>query len=180
MREAARVPGRPKTVQAKHIPDGPILEMLARNQGQWCHLYWEPARNVLYAMPEDIPFKVAEAKMASLIRRGLATGCASPGLGYRGDFEITAKGLALLESMKAENRGGPIVNEDWLPEYDTLHDFTEWAWPIRGGKDYIAALRKSLLILHLRGTNDIYRLLPTYLLESLLARRAGEIRLERP
>ena len=89
-------------MQAKDIPEGPLLDWLARQDmpATW----WETrqknvcgngflvvndglAPTVLEAMPAGTPPKVALAKMRSLIRRGLVEGC---GCGCRGDFESMA------------------------------------------------------------------------------------------
>lgn len=50
------------------------------------------------AMPVGTPEKLQRAKMAMLIRRGVVSGCAC---GCRGDYEVTEKGLAEVEAMKA-------------------------------------------------------------------------------
>lgn len=79
-------------MQAKDIPEKPILEYLLRHKGEWCFRYGED-RNVMHAMPEGTPPKVALAKMAAMIRKGLVKGCAC---GCRGDFEITKGGESVL------------------------------------------------------------------------------------
>ena len=78
-------------MQAKDIPDRPVLEFLAGLNGRWGSMFSPEIAetSVFRAMPEETPFKVARAKMGSLIRRGLVDGC---DCGCRGDFEITAKG----------------------------------------------------------------------------------------
>ena len=86
-------------MQAKDVPDEPVLRFLAAHGGPGCTI-WRHAdgtpreRSALRGMPDDVPEKVARAKMAALIRRGLADGCAC---GCRGDFEITPAGRALLD-----------------------------------------------------------------------------------
>ncbi len=96
-------------MQAKDIPDRPILEFLARPEivdsigANWLDLggdigkdYPEiMARSVRHAMPPDVPGKLVLAKMRQLIHRGVVDGC---GCGCRGDFSITRKGLAELEA----------------------------------------------------------------------------------
>lgn len=78
-----------KSLQAKHIPDEPILIGLAVND-VW-HNHWprtEPhdprdMPTVLDYMPPGTPPKLALAKMRSLKKRGLVDGC---GCGCRGDW----------------------------------------------------------------------------------------------
>lgn len=91
-------------MQAKHVPDRPVLEFLASNQGHWCFLGGTP--DLLTAMPEGTPRKVALAKMRSLINRGLVSGCPC---GCRGDFEITPKGLL---AIRPERDLTDIVKEE--------------------------------------------------------------------
>lgn len=102
-------------MQCKDIPDRPILELLDhtkrndRNGCGWVMRYsyrGEPC--ILDAMPPEMRHmpegqrnKLALAKMAMLIRRGLAEGCTC---GCRGDFEITAKGADYL--TRAVDSGG--------------------------------------------------------------------------
>lgn len=86
-----------KYMQCKDIPDRPILAFLS-GLGRW-GTWFECASGELYdnsvqnAMPAITPEKLARAKMAMLIRRGLVDGCSC---GCRGDYEITEKGLAYL------------------------------------------------------------------------------------
>lgn len=85
-------------MQCKDIPDIPILEFLLKNKGHWCNWYFEDKYDVRLAMPNNIPHeKLIIAKMRSLMRRGLVTGC---GCGCRGDFEITDKGEYYLLKFK--------------------------------------------------------------------------------
>ncbi len=82
-------------MKCKDIPDRPILEFLARNPERW-HNWLEGFENsVLNAMPAGIDGKLALAKMRMMIRREVVDGCPC---GCRGDFVITAKGLAELEA----------------------------------------------------------------------------------
>lgn len=90
-------------MQCKDIPDGPILEHLARHGGIGCTI-WQPEhlgdngpRSLVHAMPPNIPWKLANAKMQMLMRRGLVDGCPC---GCRGDCELTIAGRELLD-------GGP-------------------------------------------------------------------------
>lgn len=96
-------------MQCKDIPDLPILQFLGRlERGEITSEYevggkitsWQStmgstwagcAHGVPHAMPqgEATPDKLVRAKMRSLIRRGLVSGCAC---GCRGDFELTPKG----------------------------------------------------------------------------------------
>jgi len=101
--------------QCKDIQDLPILQflrMLAGKQIRSCYnsggglVCWEPQMAVLHkgfahSITNAIDYSdgghapnLVRAKMASLIRRGLVDGCAC---GCRGDFELTEKGLALLD-----------------------------------------------------------------------------------
>jgi len=92
-------------LQCKDIPDWPILHFLAHmpewqpGLPKWGTWFWtddyQPDNSVLRAMPPGTPPKLALAKMATLIRRGLVNGCTC---GCRGDFEITEKGLLILET----------------------------------------------------------------------------------
>lgn len=83
-------------MQAKDIPDKPILTFLATMRGGYAGAGWhnlfpreEYCPTVLDAIQGDCPRKVALAKMKSLIKRGLVQGCCC---GCRGDFELTEKG----------------------------------------------------------------------------------------
>lgn len=83
-------------MQAKDIPDRPILAFVAENGGIGCHWFvpeGTTSRSVLCAMPPGTPPKLALAKMKGLMRRGLVGGC---GCGCRGDFELTDKGREVL------------------------------------------------------------------------------------
>jgi tRNA nucleotidyltransferase (CCA-adding enzyme) len=96
-------------MQSKDIPVIPVLEFLAycatadfQKCGKWGTSHTNDGRlfenSVQHAMPAGVPYKVAQAKMASLIRRGLVSGCTC---GCRGDFELTEKGTSFLEAEKA-------------------------------------------------------------------------------
>jgi hypothetical protein len=85
-------------MQAKDVPDEPVLRFLAAHGGIGCTVWRDEAgepyeRSALRAMPDETPVKLARAKMGMLIRRGLVDGCTC---GCRGDFELTAKGADLL------------------------------------------------------------------------------------
>ena len=84
-------------MKCKDIPDRPILEFLASQQGKWCNWYSRDVDSVRQVMPADIPGKLVLAKMRMMIRRGVVKGC---DCGCRGDFEITEKGLIELDSAK--------------------------------------------------------------------------------
>lgn len=86
-----------KQLQCKDIPDRPILEFLARLDGEWANWFALEGdlRSVHLAMPDGIPGKLVLAKMRTLMHRGLVDGC---GCGCRGDFVITEKGREWLES----------------------------------------------------------------------------------
>lgn len=64
------------------------------NRGRWAFV-WDVAEAL------DVPGWVAEAKGAKLIKRGLMTGCDAKHW-CRGDYELTAKGYALLELAPQE------------------------------------------------------------------------------
>ena len=77
-------------MQAKDIPEKPILEFLAKLNGKWAFLLnIDHEQSLFRVMPNNTPCKVALAKMRSLYRRKLVEGCPC---GCRGDFEITGKG----------------------------------------------------------------------------------------
>lgn len=83
-------------MQCKDIPDIPILEFLKLHRGRYCTWgvgYSMPT--VADAMPGGTIEKLQRAKMSQLIKRKLVDGC---DCGCRGDYEITQKGLAYLES----------------------------------------------------------------------------------
>ncbi len=92
-------------MQCKDIPDEPILRLLqnAHDKGLLPATYWdlEPKTResipqlptVADAMPAGIDNRLRRAKMIMLVRRGLVDGCTC---GCRGDFIITARGIAWL------------------------------------------------------------------------------------
>jgi len=70
-------------MQCKDIPEQPVIDFLATLSGlggTWFEGYPNSVQN---AMPSGVPEKLARAKMASMIRKGLVLGCAC---GCRGDF----------------------------------------------------------------------------------------------
>jgi hypothetical protein len=101
-------------VQAKDIPVTPVLEFLKELAGAESAQYAPvgtlsvgaegemPPNSVLRAMPAGVPFKVAVAKMASLVRRGLVDGCTC---GCRGDFELTENGQVHLAALNTPSTG---------------------------------------------------------------------------
>lgn len=82
-------------MQAKDIPELPVLAFIAASP-RWCTLFVGFENSVANAMPARTPPKVMRAKMQSLIKRGLVTGCTC---GCRGEFEITDKGRTLLSPL---------------------------------------------------------------------------------
>jgi hypothetical protein len=80
-------------MQCKDIPDEPILQFLAGPYEEWPVPGWATwfgddfPNSVTHAMP-GAPRKLALAKMASMIRRGLVDGCAC---GCRGDFRLPVR-----------------------------------------------------------------------------------------
>lgn len=96
-------------MQAKDVPDAPVLAFLALHPGQWHNWFGIEKSNlnsVRHAMPAETPEKVVLAKMRALIRRELVSGC---DCGCRGDFEITPKGLVLVsaEELAAARESAP-------------------------------------------------------------------------
>lgn len=90
-------------MQCKDIPDGAVLTFLSERHDEFPSATWfrsddyKPSNSVVNAMPVGTNAKLALAKMRTLIRRGLVTGCPC---GCRGDFELTAAGReALSRSM---------------------------------------------------------------------------------
>ena len=94
------------SMQAKDVPEAPVLAFLLANAGRWCTYaeeYFDQngkpyLPSVAHAMPAGTPEKVQLAKMRQLMKRGLVTGC---GCGCRGDFEITEAGRAYLAALQA-------------------------------------------------------------------------------
>lgn len=88
-------------MQCKDMSDWPILARLAGLSGRMA-THWDSDESaggmpsIAPAMPANTPEKLRRAKMAMLIRRGLAEGCTC---GCRGDFEITQKGRELLQRV---------------------------------------------------------------------------------
>lgn len=76
-----------KLIQAKHIPEAPILAWLAARRPPriWATWFAGYDNSVQNAMPPGTPEKVALAKMRSLIKRKLVDGCPC---GCRGDFRL--------------------------------------------------------------------------------------------
>lgn len=72
-------------MQAKDIPEQPILDFIAAAHPEWCGWCKYAKHNVMEVVPEGTPPKVFLAKMSSLIRRGLIDGCTC---GCRGDFRL--------------------------------------------------------------------------------------------
>ena len=93
-------------MQCKDIPDEPVLRFLAVHGGIGCTLWRNEdgtpmnARSAIQAMPDGVPWKLANAKMAMLMRRGLVDGCPC---GCRGDWELTPAGRAWLAQRETPN-----------------------------------------------------------------------------
>ena len=85
-------------MQCKDIPDIPILKFLESLGIHWGYLFenFDCDQSILRAMPKGVPYRLALAKMKTLIRRGLINGCTC---GCRGDYELTEKGRKLLEKI---------------------------------------------------------------------------------
>ena len=84
-------------MQCKDIPDLPILEFLD-SLNCWGTMFDGVPNSVYKAMPNLPSHKLAYAKMAQLIKRGLVDGCSC---GCRGDFEITEKGKEFIAKNHA-------------------------------------------------------------------------------
>jgi hypothetical protein len=82
-----------KEVQAKHVPELPILRAIKANEPHWT-LTWD-----LFELPElkEFPHKVVRAKLLNMYNSGLIGGCCC---GCRGDFELKPAGLALLKELE--------------------------------------------------------------------------------
>jgi len=85
-------------VQAKDIPELPILKFIDSFDGAWCNWFSQDVRSVRRAMPEDTYPKVVLAKMRALIKKGLVDGCPC---GCRGDFRLTDKGREYLKQTNS-------------------------------------------------------------------------------
>ena len=86
-------------MQAKDVPEVPILWFIAAQNGKWTN-WFDPDlfdNSVRRAMPVGTPEKVALAKMRALIKKGLVDGC---GCGCRGDFRLTDKGSTFIGLVK--------------------------------------------------------------------------------
>lgn len=72
-------------MQAKDIPEQPVLDFIKSLNGRWAT--WFPGfdNSVQNAMPAGTPEKVVLAKMRSLIKRGKIYGCPC---GCRGDYRL--------------------------------------------------------------------------------------------
>jgi len=78
-----------KLVQAKDVPDLPLLYAIKRCEPHWA-LIWDLAE-----LPEmaTFPFKVVRAKLQQMINSGLISGCCC---GCRGGFELKPAGVERL------------------------------------------------------------------------------------
>ncbi len=86
-------------MKAADIADADILAVIdalqrerAEELGMLDDLPWTHTWDVQERYP-DVPPKVVAAKLSKLLRRRLVTGC---DCGCRGDWELTARGSALL------------------------------------------------------------------------------------
>lgn len=87
-------------LQAKDIPD--LLALCAVDACQyWCHEWSKPT--LIWAARWDVaamigfPEKVVLAKLRSLMKRGLVSGCPC---GCRGDLDMLPKGRAFLDGAR--------------------------------------------------------------------------------
>lgn len=72
-----------KRFQAKHIPEWPVLKFLSSTK--------LPITRCDVIVSEDMPKKVALAKMRAMIKKGLVKE-------YNGYFELTELGKAVIEN----------------------------------------------------------------------------------
>ena len=75
-----------KIVQAKHIPDGDVVDAVRATSG--AETGWSTTGDVVARLAKWPP-KVVCAKLGALVRRGVLYGNPYPTLADRGDFEIT-------------------------------------------------------------------------------------------
>ena len=84
-------------MQAKDIDELPVLRFLASLGEKPATILQNVGalfeNSIQHGMPAGVPTKVALAKMASMIRKGVVEGCPC---GCRGDFVITCKGREVL------------------------------------------------------------------------------------
>jgi hypothetical protein len=95
-RVALRRKSRAKALQTKHLPDEPMLLFLLishRGGTSSCTSFPGFPDSIMGVYLPSIPWKLVLSKAASLIRRGLISGCAC---GCRGEFRLTWKGLLQL------------------------------------------------------------------------------------
>ena len=84
-------------MRCKDVQNEPILKFLMQLDGSRGHWFCDDdgnpldGRSVLNAMPRGTPAKVAKAKMANLIKKGLVSGC---NCGCRGDYVLTEAGMS--------------------------------------------------------------------------------------
>lgn len=97
-------------MKTSDIPDNPILEYLAKHQGEWTSLWQGHFKeskpdipDVFYAFPKGTHEKLILSKMRSLHKRKLVGGCPC---GCRGDFEITDKGLEAIGQKRTKSYTG--------------------------------------------------------------------------
>lgn len=86
-------------MQAKDIPEQPILEFLFRRRFLglgWASHFENCERSVRPYFPENTPENKVMYKMRSMINRGLVSGC---WFSCIGDYEITNKGIEFLKQI---------------------------------------------------------------------------------
>ncbi len=86
---------RPK---CSDIPDLPILEVMYLNgtpYSGWNFFFEDSDSTELSKHLRKYPYKLAMAKLRSMMKRGLIEGCAC---GCRGDWELEDKGLEMLKN----------------------------------------------------------------------------------
>jgi hypothetical protein len=101
-RVALRRKSRSKALQTKHLPDEPMLLFLlnSRREGtDSCNAFPGFPDSIMGVYLPSISWKLVLSKAASMIRRGLISGCAC---GCRGQFRLTWKGLLQLRGRFPE------------------------------------------------------------------------------
>jgi hypothetical protein len=83
-----------RRMQCKDIPDVELVSFIANKQaeiGMWvCYWNFEPPYS-------ELPTNLLRAKFGKLIDKGYLTGC---NCGCRGDYEVTPKGLTMIEEAR--------------------------------------------------------------------------------
>lgn len=99
-----------KKYQVKDIDKNKVLEEFAKHQGKWAFVYddnvisWGVGKDeVISNILTSYPRKVVLEFFKKMINKGYLGGCAC---GCRGDFEITDKGLELINQKRTTKYNG--------------------------------------------------------------------------